>query len=48
MVVVRDCAKRLTVVLGVRREPFPDNLASLLEKSLRELQAGKSGLHPAS
>jgi len=32
MVVVRECAKRLSAVLGVRIEPFPDNQASLYRK----------------
>ncbi len=32
MVVVRECAKRLSAVLGVRIEPFPDNLTSLYRK----------------
>ncbi|OLE68726.1 hypothetical protein AUF78_14630 [archaeon 13_1_20CM_2_51_12] len=31
-IVVRECAKRLAAVLGVRIEPFPDNLASLYRK----------------
>ena len=32
IVVVRECAKRLSAVLGVRIEPFPDNLTSLYRK----------------
>ena len=32
MVVVRECAKRLSAVLGVRIEPFPDTLASVYRK----------------
>ncbi|HEV2118641.1 MAG TPA: hypothetical protein VGS11_00825 [Candidatus Bathyarchaeia archaeon] len=30
--VVRECAKRLAAVLGVRIEPFPNSLASLYRK----------------
>jgi hypothetical protein len=29
LVIVRECAKRLSAVLGVTIEPFPDNLTSL-------------------
>ncbi len=32
VVVVRECAKRLSAVLGVRIEPFPDNLTTLYRK----------------
>ena len=32
IVVVRECAKRLSAILGVRIEPLPDNLASLYRK----------------
>jgi hypothetical protein len=32
VVVVRECAKRLAAVSGVRIEPFPDNLVSLYLK----------------
>jgi hypothetical protein len=31
-VVVRECAKRLAAVLGIKIEPLPDNLASLYLK----------------
>lgn len=31
-VVVRECAKRLAAILGVKVEPFPDNLTSLYLK----------------
>jgi hypothetical protein len=31
-VIVRECAKRLAAVLGVKIEPFPDSLASLYRK----------------
>jgi hypothetical protein len=31
-VIVRECAKRLAAVLGVKLEPFPDNLASVYLK----------------
>jgi hypothetical protein len=32
IVVVRECAKRLSAILGVRIDSFPDNLASLYRK----------------
>jgi hypothetical protein len=32
IIVVRECAKRLSAILGIRIEPFPDNLASLYRK----------------
>ena len=31
-IIVRECAKRLAAVLGMRIEPFPDNLSSLYRK----------------
>jgi hypothetical protein len=32
-VVVRECAKRLGAVIGIRMEPLPDSLASLYKKA---------------
>lgn len=43
-VVVRECAKRLAAVLGVRIEPFPDNLTSLYRKVSLSLRPEKWAL----
>ena len=45
IVVVRECAKRLAAVLGVRIERSPDNMSSLYQESLRELQAREVGAY---
>jgi hypothetical protein len=45
-VIVRECAKRLAAVLGVKIEPFPDSLASLYRKVSESYRQEKWALSP--
>lgn len=44
LVIVRECAKRLSAVLGVRIEPFPENLTTLYRKVAESYRAEKWAL----